>query len=121
MIVEVTIISLALLICVLRICKVIENVFCSIEYVQVADQAEDTVVGGFARESQEMPDELPEQDSIDEKEGSERLQRINAEFDARINELRDELDDRPPGHVYNINHELVDSKYIPIPVEEYAK
>jgi len=84
--------------------------------VEVTDQVPD-----------QMPDELYEQDTTSSDEvqyGSDELHAKNDALDARIEKMKEELlreASHRAGEVYDVDHSIVDSKYIPVPHEEYAK
>jgi len=78
----------------------------------------------------EMPDQVPdegnEQETFSDEVlyGSDELHAKNEALDARIEKMKEELlieARQAPGTVYNVDHSIVDSQYIPVPREEYAK
>lgn len=84
-----------------------------LSYVEVPDQSE------------KVPDQPQKETFSDERiYGSDELHTKNEALDARMELLKQELlaeAQNAPGSVYPVDHSIVDSQYIRIPQEEYAK
>lgn len=93
----------------------LENVFNrQLEALEVPDQMPD----GSVQDTPGMPD-LSEED-MREILGSEELQLKNQLFDEKIELLKKEINARP-GELYEEDHNVINSQYIPKPTHEYAE